>query len=168
MACLYADITSHNTEQANREWRSFANPARTDGLKLSHWVKASTPADAGKRDANSHLEMYWFTNQYPFQIEYSFAKYNVHNPVLTYTQDEYNRYLSGRLLPALLWTCKLNQLLCIDESWTKEETDYLFELVREFDQRFYVIADRYDYPGGTPRSIDVRLLSMLPSSSFTN
>lgn len=96
MARLYIDIVNHNAERANREWRSFANPARADGLKLSHWVKASTPADAGKCSASSDLEIHWLTDQYSFQIEYSFAKYNAHNPVLTYTQDEYNRYLSGK------------------------------------------------------------------------
>ena len=42
-----------------------------------------------------------------------------------------------------------------DEDWTKEETDYLFDLIREYDVRFYVVADRYDYPGGKPRSTDV-------------
>ena len=39
--------------------------------------------------------------------------------------------------------------------WTKEETDYLFDLVREYDQRFYVVGDRYDFPGGPPRSLEV-------------
>lgn len=46
------------------EWRAFDNQARTDGLRLTHWVKCYrdaqgnvTPAEAG---------------------EYSFAKYNKH------------------------------------------------------------------------------------------
>jgi DNA methyltransferase 1-associated protein 1 len=30
--------------------------------------------------------------------------------------------------------------------WTREETDYLFHLCQQFDLRFIVIADRYDYP----------------------
>ena len=43
-----------------------------------------------------------------------------------------------------------------EEGWTKEETDYLFGIVQEYDLRFYVIADRYDFPGGPPRSMEVR------------
>lgn len=42
-----------------------------------------------------------------------------------------------------------------DKEWTKEETDYLFNLVRDFDSRWYIIHDRYEYPGGAPRSLEV-------------
>lgn len=42
-----------------------------------------------------------------------------------------------------------------DKDWTKEETDYLFDLVRRYDQRFYIVADRYEYPGGGARTMEV-------------
>ena len=43
-----------------------------------------------------------------------------------------------------------------EPEWTKAETDYLMGLVKEYDARFYVINDRYDYAtGGVERSIDV-------------
>lgn len=45
----------------------------------------------------------------------------------------------------------------IDSNWTKEETNYLFKLVNEWDSRWYLIADRYDYPGGKERSMEVTL-----------
>lgn len=45
----------------------------------------------------------------------------------------------------------------IDKEWTKEETDYLFEFVKEYDLRWPVIADRYDFKDGKPRSMEVRL-----------
>ncbi|KAI9000718.1 hypothetical protein BD414DRAFT_472532 [Trametes punicea] len=97
------------------EWRPFKNGARSDGLRLSHWVKANTDPEA----------------------EYPFAKYNVQPPHYVYSQDEYNRLLE-------------------DPKWTKEETDYLFELVRQYDGRFYVIHDRYEYPSpeGSTRSLE--------------
>ncbi|GJJ07086.1 hypothetical protein Clacol_001285 [Clathrus columnatus] len=41
-----------------------------------------------------------------------------------------------------------------DEEWTKEETDYLFNLVREYDMRWFVIIDRYEYPGGPDRALE--------------
>ena len=37
--------------------------------------------------------------------------------------------------------------------WTREETDYLFELCRRFDCRFLVIADRYEFPN-RERTVD--------------
>ena len=46
-----------------------------------------------------------------------------------------------------------------DPSWTKEETDYLFNLVREYDGRFYVVHDRYEYPGGIERTLEVSIFA---------
>lgn len=34
-----------------------------------------------------------------------------------------------------------------DDQWSKAETDYLFNLLREYDLRWVVVADRYDYAG---------------------
>jgi len=48
-----------------------------------------------------------------------------------------------------------------DKEWTKEETDYLFNLVQEYDTRWYIIHDRYSYPEGIPRTLEVRHLSLL-------
>jgi len=45
-----------------------------------------------------------------------------------------------------------------DEEWTKEETDYLFALVKEYDMRWYVIIDRYEFEGGLERALEVRIL----------
>ncbi|KAI0307021.1 hypothetical protein B0F90DRAFT_1807729 [Multifurca ochricompacta] len=67
--------------------------------------------------------------------EYSFAKYNVKLVDYTYSQDEYIKFLE-------------------DPEWTKEETDYLFSLIREYDSRFYIITDRYEFAGGPPRSME--------------
>ena len=33
---------------ASREWRPFKNGARSDDLRLSHWVKTSTDPEAGE------------------------------------------------------------------------------------------------------------------------
>ncbi|KAK2466107.1 hypothetical protein APHAL10511_001749 [Amanita phalloides] len=88
------------------EYRSFKNPARSDGLELQHWVKASI-------DPN---------------LEYRFAKYNIHPASYAYSPEEYAKYLE-------------------DKEWTKDETDYLLNLAQEYDSRWYVIHDRYDFPG---------------------
>ncbi|KAJ7178968.1 hypothetical protein C8R46DRAFT_1159681 [Mycena filopes] len=67
--------------------------------------------------------------------EYQFAKYNVQRPTFSYTQDEYTLWLQ-------------------DNEWSKEETDYLMDIVQEYDTRWYVIQDRYEYAGTVPRSME--------------
>ncbi|KAH9274156.1 hypothetical protein BASA83_003460 [Batrachochytrium salamandrivorans] len=55
-----------------------------------------------------------------------FAAQGVKPPIMTYTDEEYESFLQ-------------------DPSWTKEETDQLFALCVEFELRFFVIADRFEY-----------------------
>ena len=60
--------------------------------------------------------------------EYPFAKYNIRARVPhRYTDDEYNQHLKS-------------------EDWSREETDYLMDLAEEYDLRWILVADRYDYP----------------------
>jgi DNA methyltransferase 1-associated protein 1 len=49
-------------------------------------------------------------------------------PVLDFSQHEYDLHLT-------------------DPEWTSHETSYLFGLLRTFDCRFVIVADRYAYPG---------------------
>ncbi|TFK71791.1 hypothetical protein BDN72DRAFT_409014 [Pluteus cervinus] len=97
------------------EMREFKNGARSDGLELRHWVKATTDPEA----------------------DYPFAKYNAQPSTYDYTQEEYVRFLE-------------------DLEWTKEETDYLFALIRDYDLRWYIIHDRYEYPGSTRSMEDLK------------
>ncbi len=68
-----------------------------------------------------------------------FDKYAVSPDIVTFTDQDYTMHLQ-------------------DQNWTKEETEYLFSLCREFDARFVVIADRYDFPS-KHRSLEVVLLA---------
>ncbi|KAJ7094600.1 hypothetical protein B0H15DRAFT_129797 [Mycena belliarum] len=69
------------------------------------------------------------------EAEYPFAKYNVQPATYTYSQEEYTKLLQ-------------------DTEWTKEETDYLMNIVHEYDTRWYVIQDRYNFSGGPERSME--------------
>lgn len=110
----------------------FANQARADGLVLNHWQRehestrrpASEPnqmevdvtKEEGKEEAPKKKEQ-----------EYAFAKYNIKARLpRRYTDEEYNRHLKS-------------------DDWSREETDYLMNLVTEYDLRWVIIADRYDY-----------------------
>lgn len=69
--------------------------------------------------------------------DYQFAKYNKKCPVYRYDEEEWNALIAD---PA--------------SNWIRAETDYLLDMVEQFDQRFIVIADRWEYPGGPPRNLE--------------
>jgi DNA methyltransferase 1-associated protein 1 len=69
-----------------------------------------------------------------------FAKYNTVTPVMDFSQAEYDNHLR-------------------DEDWSQAETTYLFSLLREYDLRFVIVADRYAYNPSAP------ITSSLPSAS---
>jgi DNA methyltransferase 1-associated protein 1 len=87
-------------------------------------------------------------------LEYSFAKYNVQSTAYTYSQDEYTRFLEG-MSPGNDMLLITNSYIYQDKEWTKEETDYLFNLIQEYDLRWFAVHDRYDFLGGVKRTIDV-------------
>jgi DNA methyltransferase 1-associated protein 1 len=118
-----------------REMTPFTNPARDDGLVLRHWSKRketnhpifpATPAES-----NGALEVEQDIKVTKIEPNYHFAKFNVKLEKPEYTLAQYETHLKS-----------------VD--WDKPETDYLIELVHEWDLRWVVIADRYDYrPGGS-------------------
>lgn len=55
--------------------------------------------------------------------------------VPTYTDNQYNQHLKS-------------------DDWSREETDHLMDLARRFDLRFIIMADRYDAPRFTKRSVE--------------
>ncbi|GKT60726.1 SWR1-complex protein 4 [Colletotrichum tofieldiae] len=111
------------------ELKPFTNSARGDSgaLVLKHWKRKTPTAeeraaqggDADMKDAEGE--------QAASKPENSmFAKFNVEVDVPQYSEDQYRTNLQS-------------------DDWTKEETDYLLSLVRDFDLRWPIIWDRYDY-----------------------
>lgn len=106
-------------------WREFNNPARDDGLKLKHWVRV---APAGQERVTTPTE--------DEEGNYAFAKFNKAVDMVEYVDEEYESINVGD----------------IGRGWTKEETDYLFQMLKRFDLRFVVVQDRWNY--GTERSVE--------------
>ncbi|PGH36291.1 DNA methyltransferase 1-associated protein 1 [[Emmonsia] crescens] len=118
------------------EMAPFENSARSDGLVLRHWQRKRAPvneASSGETAAvdGEDKKETEVVEQKPEDV-YAFAKYNVKAQVpKRYTDDQYNRYLKSH-------------------NWSREETDYLMDLVEEYDLRWVVIVDRYEYPPNPP------------------
>lgn len=143
-------------------WRPFANPARKDGLELSHWVKCFKDAQGNVSPADGG--------------EYVFAKYNkkvqgswcalVGALETTLRKAERGRLPTRTPLPvgnrpvAPLQGHTPSQLqqervlryndeewdhiVTQEPSWSREESDYLLDLAEQLDLRWLVIADRYE------------------------
>ncbi|KAI8470122.1 MAG: hypothetical protein J3K34DRAFT_521591 [Monoraphidium minutum] len=69
--------------------------------------------------------------------DYPFAKYNKKCPVFRYDEEE--------------WATLIHDA---GSNWSRPETDHLLDMVEAYDQRFIVIADRWDFPRGPPRSLE--------------
>lgn len=58
--------------------------------------------------------------------DYPYAKFNIHDELIIITDDEFNTLLNVK-------------------GWSKEETNYLLQLVHKYSLRWPVIIDRYDF-----------------------
>ena len=111
---------------------AFANPARSDGLILKHWkrrketnTQLNAPTTPAYSDEASEMVVDGISQSQEPE-HYHFAKFNVKVDIPTYNDQEYSDHLES-------------------ESWTREETDYLFTMARDFDLRWVLIADRYEW-----------------------
>lgn len=127
----------------------FANSARSDDLVLRHWQREpeatnipaieDTKAEGETKEQGEHKSA---------DREYPFAKYNIKLKFPNrYTTDEYNRHLRS-------------------EDWSREETDYLMDLVEEYDLRWVVIADRYDFQPQRVDNTEETSSALVPSKQF--
>jgi DNA methyltransferase 1-associated protein 1 len=100
------------------------------GVRKWHWVAFDNPA----RTDSAKFSHWRCVNDDPHK-EYPFAKYNKQIQLHKYTDAEYVQHLA-------------------DDNWSKEDTDYLFDLCKRFDMRFFVIHDRWDVDSHKKRSLD--------------
>lgn len=130
-----------------RDLTPFSNEARNDGLILRHWgfrddihttAFPTTPADSNAPSEEQDDRVPKPTSNYKY------AKYNVRVDRPVYTDEQYNAKMRS-------------------EHWTKDETDYLVNLAYEFDLRWIVIADRYEYQPSQPfQNGDAMAVTMSP------
>ncbi|KAI1750824.1 hypothetical protein F4782DRAFT_235549 [Xylaria castorea] len=124
---------------ARWELSPFRNSARDDQtLQLRHWKKetedqsrATSQPQSGQTPGDNSMEGMKKTDAVD---DSGFAKFNAQVDVPQYSEDQYNSNL-------------------VNDDWTKDETDYLFSLARDFDLRWPLIWDRYDYTPQLPGHI---------------
>lgn len=145
---LYKKRRLANRKPATRwELRPFKNSARDDdSLVLRHWRKktdrgpAPTDGDGiaeGEAAEGVAAEKAEVSEQKEPDIEDSaFVKFNVKVDVPEYNEEQYNAKLQS-------------------DDWTKDETDYLIQLVKDFDLRWPIIWDRYEYSPKQPEDVDM-------------
>ncbi|KIW82545.1 hypothetical protein Z517_05572 [Fonsecaea pedrosoi CBS 271.37] len=119
-----------------RHWeeRPFVHGGRTDGLVLRHW-KRSIPGSNARTpvvtNGSADVEMTDESKASPaaqelqFEEEYPSNKWNVKVQIPSYTDEQYENMLKS-------------------DDWTRQETDYLMDLCRDYDLRWIVIGDRYN------------------------
>jgi DNA methyltransferase 1-associated protein 1 len=120
-----------------RENMEFTNSARRDDLNLRHWRKQKPlrPANGDVMDIEGGEPV--------APSEYEFAKYNIGITVPQYTEEQYESHLKSN-------------------DWSRDETDYLLETVKEWNQKWPLIIDRYDYtPNMEPKSEDAPSQSLV-------
>ena len=126
----FADGRAQILIHCYRELSPFTNPSRDDGLVLRHWRKKKEPHGITPGPATpADTEMGGVVKNEPESkptVADNFARFNIKISGPEYTEEEYDAHLRS-------------------DGWTKEETDYLVNLVMDFDLRWIVIGDRYDY-----------------------
>ncbi|KAG6243237.1 swr complex subunit [Claviceps purpurea] len=121
---------------AKWELLPFRNSGRDDqSLVLRHWRRKDLKDGEGAAGTGDQGQP---QPPGPGELEDSiFAKFNVKIEVPQYTNDQYAMSLQN-------------------EDWTREETDYLMDMASQFDLRWTVIWDRYDWtPSATNGEMDV-------------
>lgn len=98
-------------------------------VRLWKWTPFSNPA---RKDGAS---FYHWRRVVDEGKEYPFARFNKAVQIPSYSDGEYAQLL-------------------LSDSWSRQETDHLFELCRRFDLRFMIIHDRWDRGRFPNRSIE--------------
>lgn len=114
---------------ARWEHRPFKNSARSDDLILRHWRRQAEVPPAPVREDGTTEEPAAPVEE-PID-DSTFAKFNVQVKVPKYDDEQYKAHLQN-------------------EHWSKDETDYLMGLVQEYDLRWPIIWDRYEYHAPVP------------------
>ncbi|KAK4525299.1 hypothetical protein GAYE_SCF09G3207 [Galdieria yellowstonensis] len=140
ITCEGRNIT--NNPVYGRDWVSLSNslsvfPSVPVGLcrdkeTVTHW-KWKTFSIPSRND---NLQLFHWSKDGKEEEEDSFSKFNKESKIMKYNDAEYEL---------------ISQEPSLDSSWSREETDLLFELCEKYNLRFVVVHDRWQ---GEKRSLE--------------
>jgi DNA methyltransferase 1-associated protein 1 len=107
----------------------FTNQARSDGLILKHWRRKPTSLPTGNGEDIAMEEQ--DTTDGFVEDSAEFLKYDIKPDMPDFTDEEYDAHLRS-------------------DEWSREETDYLFQMISDYSYRWPVVWDRYDYQPSQP------------------
>ncbi|KAJ4378505.1 swr complex subunit [Didymella sp. IMI 355093] len=109
-----------------KKWiqQPFTNPARPDGLVLKHWRRKPTAPPPVQEGDDAPMQDSEPADYLEDCADY--AKYNITVDMPDFTDEEYDAHLRS-------------------DDWSREETDYLFGIVKDYSYRWAVIWDRYEW-----------------------
>ncbi|KAF1928625.1 uncharacterized protein M421DRAFT_100930 [Didymella exigua CBS 183.55] len=109
-----------------KKWiqQPFTNPARLDGLVLKHWRRKPTAAPPVQEGGDAAMQDSEPADYLETCADY--VKYNITVDMPDFTDEEYDAHLRS-------------------DDWSREETDYLFGIVKDYSYRWAVVWDRYEW-----------------------
>jgi len=115
------DATGSGPKQQPEE--SLLKEIRPGVTQNNKWLIAPFTNPARK----DGLVLYHWQKESEINEPYPYAKLNKKVEVIKYNEEEYN-----------------NLIAKVDSNWTKEDTDFLFDLCERFDLRFIIVTDRFN------------------------
>ncbi|KAH8730104.1 hypothetical protein GQ44DRAFT_673860 [Phaeosphaeriaceae sp. PMI808] len=128
---VYEEKKSYRAKRQNtgpaKKWvqQPFTNPVRSDGLVLKHWRRKHTTAPPVQAPEEAPMQDSDNADLHVDNCD-EYAKYDIKVDMPTFNDDEYDAYLHS-------------------DDWSREETDYLFQMISDFSYRWAVVWDRYDF-----------------------
>lgn len=110
------------------------------------------------RNGKGASRWHWVSLEDPNRRDKSLKLSHWKKEDINVTQNEKNTGSSK--LNLIEYSDEEYEKLLVDKNWTREETDHLFTLCRDFDLRFIVIYDRYRFPNRSIEEIKERYFSV--------
>ncbi|ODV58499.1 SANT/Myb-like DNA-binding domain-containing protein ASCRUDRAFT_25587, partial [Ascoidea rubescens DSM 1968] len=139
---LYSLLGPNTPSIQLNKTNTITDQKKLQEFKVSHWVRLPFKNNSrlilsnNENDRNLSLLKHWVKNPLNHQeIEesYPFEKYNVSLRIPTFDRKIYDQFIES--------DDESNQ----SNTWSYEETQYLFDICKLYDLKWVIIKDRYDF-----------------------
>ncbi|KAG7697570.1 hypothetical protein KL930_000375 [Ogataea haglerorum] len=117
--------------------KGFKFKDKINSGKASPWVWAPFKNEARSDELELHHWVKGLVAPSDEKRSYNFAKYNTSLDIPSFSKEEYDEKLKD-----------------LSEDWDYDETKYLFDLAKDYDLRWAVVYDRYEYRNDKHRGLE--------------